>query len=123
MYKHMDRIRVKKMVPLVLRAMPLKVRAIHLFCGRSSMLVLGLALPFFKFLMGKFIRMRLVIHGGYQHDYAPSTLEFGITRLSHDLGGDYGREEYDSWLAEREVLEKNGVPIQIIQTNDVSECH
>jgi hypothetical protein len=58
--------------------MPLvHLRAVHFFCGRSTTL-LSMALPI-KFLVGRQVRYRLIIHGGGSRDnYMTDLKQYGL---------------------------------------------
>jgi hypothetical protein len=83
--------------------MPIRVRATHMFCGRSS-LVLGLAMPVLKFICGRYNRLRMVMHGGQFKDYVTSTQPYGLVlaNLSHVLGGQYDHGKFLEWLSQQE---------------------
>ena len=87
--------------------MPMRVCAAHFFCGRSMTLI-TMALPILKFLMGRNVRIRMVVHGGEGADYLRNLNVYGLRleNMSHVLtGGGFGPAQFASWLEERRTLE------------------
>jgi hypothetical protein len=99
-YKHMDLGGMKKLINCYTACMPLlHLRAVHFFCGRSTTL-LSMALPAFKFIMGRQVRDRLIIHGGSRSDsnYTTDLKQYGLKleNLSTIIGGGFNNSDLNS---------------------------
>ena len=106
-YKHMHRTRMKKLIEGCKTCLPLHVRAIHLFCGRSTTLLSSVDLPVFKFLMGRQARYRTIVHGSTPFRYMTAELKqygFKTENLSRIIGGSFDNSNLMPLLMEFESL-------------------
>lgn len=103
-YKHMNRIRLKKLVHCGMACMPLHLRAAHFFCGRNTTLF-TMALPVFKFIVGRQIRDRLIFHGGSGDNFRTHLEQYGLKEenLSRIIGGGFDNSNLMPLLKESEL--------------------
>ena len=103
----MDRIRLKKVVHFMNECTPIRLKGFHYFCGRDQS-ILSMALPAYKFLFGKQLRLRFHVHTATGETLKATIKEFGIDveKLSYLLGGNYTQQDFLKWLDERRKMEK-----------------
>ena len=106
-YKHLDRIRLKKLAYFVNFCSPIQAKALHFFCGRNKSL-LTYVLPAFKYLLGKDLRIRMVVHGGTGVDYLADIKRYGLClqKISYVLGGGFSYQNYLDWLEAQRCKEQ-----------------
>jgi hypothetical protein len=66
-------------------------------------------IPVFKFIAGKQIRRRTVLHGGGEDSVVMSLIKYGLGRniIPFEAGGDYRWEaNHAEWLANRLLVER-----------------
>ena len=68
---------MKKQSHFLTNCIPLQPKALHFFCGRQQSL-LTFALPAYKYLLGKKMRLRMVVHGGNGLNYLSNLKEYGL---------------------------------------------
>ena len=88
----MDLARKKRLIGGCMTCMPLHLRAVHVFYGRSTTsIVVSMALPVYKFLLGSQVRHRSIIHGGSRDHYMTDLKQYGLKaeHLSRIIGGSF----------------------------------
>ena len=105
----MDRIRLKKLVHLANDCVPVETKAFHYFCGRDQS-VLSLALPAYKFLFGKHLRLRFNVHTSGE-GYMSNLKKLGLhmEKLSYLIGGGFSQDDFLKWLAKRRSVERGQI--------------
>jgi hypothetical protein len=87
--------------------LPIKVRAIHI-CLPQMKPPFQFVIPVVKFLAGKRLRRRMVIHSGCDHLIAISLLKYGLNPniIPLEVGGEYHWEvSHAAWIANRLLVE------------------
>jgi hypothetical protein len=106
MFRHWDRRLSKKLVN-VLRVFP-NPRAVHV-CTGSGRAMLGVILPIAKYVMGRHLRLRLVIHSGSDNDLLDGFERYGLGRdhlKSVVLCNESVVDNYAEWLEEQARIER-----------------
>ena len=103
MYKHWDRIFAKRFCHVVRFCLPIEVKGVHIIVGRSASFF-DVVMPLVKYLLGKEIRLRTVIH---RDRHVPGIEAYGIDRvyLPVDHGGMYKIGEAHSSIEPQRLLE------------------
>ena len=99
---------MKRLIDCGTQCMPIRVCAAHFFCGRSMTLI-TMALPILKFLVGRHVRIRMVIHGGSGNEYLRNLNVYGLRLENLSLvlpGGGFGPSRFNAWLEERRAIEE-----------------
>jgi hypothetical protein len=90
--------------------LPIKLRAIHI-CGAHIRVPppLQFILPVVKFIAGKHIRRRMLLHTGSDNTVIMGLTKYGLTRsiIPCEVGGDYHWQAFHAeWLANRLLVER-----------------
>ena len=97
---------MKKAAHFVNHCIPLQAKALHIFCGRNQSL-LTFALPAYKHMLGKNLRLRMVVHGGNGSSYLSNLKEYGLSaeKVRLILGASYSEKEFSEWLDATRAIE------------------
>jgi hypothetical protein len=66
-------------------------------------------IPVVKFMAGKRLRRRMVLHTGCEHSIVMGLIKYGLSRsiIPFEVGGDYRWEVFHAeWLADRLLVER-----------------
>lgn len=100
---HFDRILAKKIFA-VMNVVPVRCLTIHNFTG-SGQSVMGLVLPVIKHMLGKRLRLRLLVHAGSDKEILERLAMYGVTgdHLEGYVSGSYVRQHatFLAWVEQR----------------------
>ena len=87
----MDLTRKKKLIDGCMTCMPLHLRAVHVFYGRRTTSLISMALPVYKFLVGRQVRYHSITHGGSRDHCMTDLKQYGLKaeHLSRIIGGSF----------------------------------
>jgi hypothetical protein len=88
--------------------LPIKVKAIHV-CLPLLKPPFQFVIPIVKFLAGKRLRRRMVLHSGSEHEILSGLDTYGIGRsiIPFEIGGDYHLEAaHAEWVVDRLQVER-----------------
>jgi hypothetical protein len=89
--------------------LPIKLRAVHICLPQlKSKPNFPFTIPVIRFLAGKHIRRRMVIHGGSEDLIVMDLINYGLSRsiIPFEVGGDYRWEAFHAeWVANRLLFE------------------
>jgi hypothetical protein len=90
--------------------LPIKIRAMHISLPQAKIKpVFPFIIPVVKYLAGKYIRRRMVLHSGSEDLIVMSLIKYGLSRsiIPFEVGGDYRWQEFHAeWLANRLLVER-----------------
>jgi hypothetical protein len=103
-YKHFDRILTKKAVCMVMEALPLQVKAVHICLPILSHSFLNVAFPVLKHILGRYLRLHMLLHAKPGPGFVREMEQFGVNikNIPFVLGGAFLHEDYLIWLRAKE---------------------
>jgi hypothetical protein len=88
--------------------LPIKVRAVHICLPQLKPPFL-FVIPVVKFMAGKHLRRRMILHSGSEHLVLMGLIKYGLGRtiVPFEVGGDYRWEVWHAeWVANRLLVER-----------------
>lgn len=100
MSQPVDRRLGKDMAELFTSGLPLKLQAMHCCLQATGRNIYGLALPAYKQLLSRHIRLRTVVHSCCDANLLARLDKYGIAAdgVPVELGGTFGENNFVSWL-------------------------
>jgi hypothetical protein len=89
--------------------LPIKLRAIHICLPQMKNPPFLFTIPIIKFMAGKRLRRRMVLHSGCEHFVVMGLIKYGLSRsiIPMEVGGDYYWQPcHAEWLANRLFVER-----------------
>jgi hypothetical protein len=115
----MDLTRKKKLIDGCMTCMPLHLRANHVFYGRiTTSLLIGMALPVYKFLLGSQVRHHSIVHGSRGDRYMTDLKQYGLKteNLSRIIGGSFDNSNLMPLFKEFESSVSSNVDVDAVGT-------
>ncbi len=103
-----DRKLSRNALALLRDCLPIKVRAIHI-CLPQLKPPFHFIIPAVKFMAGKHMRRRMVLHSGSEHSIIVGLIKHGLSRsiIPFEVGGDLRWQGFHAeWLANRLLVER-----------------
>jgi hypothetical protein len=103
-----DRKLCRIFLALIRDGLPIKLRALHI-CAPQVKPPFDFMLPIIKFLAGKSLRRRMVVHSKCEYIVVMGLVKYGfsLSIIPFEVGGDYHWETcHAEWLADRFLVER-----------------